>query len=71
MMARRVKNALSLTPGLKARLRNIGVAYGFVDPAEDHMTGREGHAAPAHPALSLKASRVLADIDLAMKGRDS
>jgi FkbM family methyltransferase len=69
-LARRMRTILSLTPGLKARLRNIGVAYGFVPAGVSHMTGLDGHATAAHPALSLKASRVLKDIDLAMKAKE-
>jgi hypothetical protein len=69
-MARWMRKLLRLTPGLKARLRNIGVAYGFVDE-EANTTGLDGHAAAPHPALSLKASRILKDIDLALDGKEA
>jgi FkbM family methyltransferase len=67
-VVRWMQKLLSLTPSLKAWLRNIGVAYGFIDQGVGQVSGFSGQAAAAHRALSLKASRVLQDIDAAMKG---
>lgn len=65
-LARPLSRILSLTPGLKARLRRIAVAYGFVAPDSAQIAILDSQAHPAHPALSLRAARVLADLDAAM-----
>lgn len=67
LLVRLARTLLSVAPGLKSRLRNIGVAYGFIDTGLRPVTVLEGHARPMHPALSLGASKVLRDLDAAIK----
>lgn len=67
-LARPLQALLSLTPGLKARLRNIAVAYGFIAaPDAGQVVVLAPAATASHPALSLKASRVLDDLEAALR----
>jgi FkbM family methyltransferase len=67
-LARPFQALLSLTPGLRGRLRNLGVAYGFIDGGASKVTILDIHPSVAHSALSLKASRVLDDLSAAIDG---
>jgi FkbM family methyltransferase len=67
-LARPFQALLSMTPRLKERLRNVGVAYGFVDGGSK-VTILDAHPTVAHSALSLKASRVLDDLSAALDGK--
>lgn len=67
-LARPMQALLSLTPGVKARLRNIAVAYGFIAaPGASQVVVLDPAATTSHPALSLKASRVLDDLEVALR----
>lgn len=67
-LARPMQALLSLAPGVKARLRNIAVAYGFIAaPGASQVVVLDPTATASHPALSLKASRVLDDLEAALR----
>lgn len=67
-LARPMQGLLSLAPGVKARLRNIAVAYGFIAaPGAGQVVVLDPAATASHPALSIKASRVLDDLEAALR----
>lgn len=68
VLARPLKALLSLAPGVKARLRRVGVAYGIVEDDMKAVTVLDLHVTAHHPALSRKASRVLDDLNVALAG---
>jgi FkbM family methyltransferase len=69
VLARPLGAVLSVMPSLKGRLRNVGLAYGFVDASASTVTILDAHPVVAHSALSLKASRVLDDLSGAIDGK--
>ncbi|MFC4525291.1 FkbM family methyltransferase [Dyella halodurans] len=67
-LVRPIQVMLSVAPGIKGRLRNIAVAYGFIAAnAAGQVVVLGPAAATSHPALSLKASRVLDDLNAALR----
>lgn len=67
-LARPMQALLSVAPGVKARLRSIAVAYGFIAMSGGGQVVVLDPAATApHSALSIKASRVLDDLEAALR----